>query len=217
MNKESEVATAPDLADAGTKEGAGIGPADQQPEGGKGPAEEAEGARAQADAPVEPAPEAALEQSPEELLCLLQEARRKAEQYWEKVLRLQAEQENLRKRSARDVENAHKYGLESFLTELLPVKDSLELGIAAASDEGADVGKVREGVDLTLKMLNGALEKFGAAEIDPLNQPFDPQVHQAMTVQEAQGKPSGTVVTVVQKGCLLNGRVVRPAMVIVSK
>jgi molecular chaperone GrpE len=213
MSKESEVATAPQSADAGTREGAKTVPTEHEPDVGKAVTEDTEAPPAEPEASVGPG----AEQSPEELVRLLQEAQSKADQYWDKVLRLQAEQENLRKRSAREVENAHKYGLERFLTELLPVKDSLELGIAAASDEAVDVGKVREGVDLTLKMLNGALEKFGAAEIDPLNEPFDPQVHQAMTVQEAQGKPSGTVVAVVQKGCLLNGRVVRPAMVIVSK
>lgn len=213
MSKESEAATAPEVADAETKEGAKTAPAEGEPESHEAAAQEAQGS----EGTVESAAEQAPEPSPEELVRLLQEARSKADQYWDKVLRLQAEQENLRKRSAREVENAHKYGLENFLIELLPVKDSLELGIAAASDEAVDVSKVREGVDLTLKMLNGALEKFGVAEIDPLNQPFDPEVHQAMTVQEAQGKPPGTVLTVVQKGCLLNGRVVRPAMVIVSK
>ena len=213
MSKESEAATAPEVADAETKEGAKTAPAEREPESHGAATQEAQGSEGTVESAVEQAPEP----SPEELVRLLQEARSKADQYWDKVLRLQAEQENLRKRSAREVENAHKYGLENFLIELLPVKDSLELGIAAASDEAVDVSKVREGVDLTLKMLNGALEKFGVAEIDPLNQPFDPEVHQAMTVQEAQGKAPGTVLTVVQKGCLLNGRVVRPAMVIVSK
>lgn len=215
MSNEREAT--PEVADAGANEQTKNAVDEREPGVGEGVGANAQGPAAKPDSEGEPAPAQEPERSPGELARLLQEAQRKAEQYWEKVLRLQAEQENLRKRAARDVENAHKYALERFLSELLPVRDSLELGVAAANDEAAEVSHVREGVGLTLKMLDGALEKFGVQEINPINEPFDPQYHQAMSVQAAEGKPSGTVINVVQKGCLLNGRVVRPAMVIVSK
>lgn len=157
------------------------------------------------------------ELSPDKLVLMLEDARSKADQHWDALLRAKAELDNLRKRTARDVEKAHKFGLERFLTELLPVKDGMELGISAASEEGADVAKVQEGVELTLKMLATALEKFGIEEVDPQGEKFDPERHQAMTMQEAAGVEPGTVVSVIQKGYLLNGRLVRPALVIVAK
>lgn len=168
--------------------------------------------------PVSPPQAAGAElPSPEELTQVLEETKRKAEEHWNALLRSQAELENLRKRSAREVENAHKYGLERFLSELLPVKDSLELGVAAAQDDAVSVATVREGMELTLKMFKGAMDKFGVEEVDPQNEAFNPEFHQAMSIQETDKVASGTVLTVVQKGCLLNGRLVRPAMVIVAK
>ena len=131
------------------------------------------------------------------------------------LLRLQAELENLRKRASRDVENAHKFGVEKLVSELLPVKDSMELGLA--TEEGADVNALREGVQLTDKMLAGVLEKFGVQAVDPTGDAFDPEQHQAMSMQEVQGTPAGRVVTTFLKGYLLNERLERPAMVIVSK
>ena len=103
------------------------------------------------------------------------------------------------------------------MQELLPVKDSMEMGLAAAVEEGADVAKLREGTELTLKMLIAATEKFGVSEVDPAGEVFDPDRHQAISTVDGGGQPSGTVVTVVQKGYLLNDRLVRPAMVIVAK
>ncbi|MFZ0254698.1 MAG: nucleotide exchange factor GrpE [Gammaproteobacteria bacterium] len=153
----------------------------------------------------------------EEVTQVLEDTKRKAEGHWNALLRSQAELENLRKRSAREVENARKFGLERFAAELLPVKDSLELGVAAAQDESVSLASVREGMDLTLKMLKTTLEKFGIEEIAPHDEPFNPEFHEAMSVQETDRVPSGTVLTVVQKGYLLNGRLVRPAMVIVAK
>ena len=155
----------------------------------------------------------------EELTRMLEAEGKKAEENWNALLRTQAEMENLRKRSARDLENAHKFGLERFVSELLPVKDSLELGVAAASegDGNAEVGQLKEGVELTLKMFVTALDKFGIEEIDPQGEAFNPDYHQAMSMQECKDKDSGTVLTVVQKGYQLNGRLVRPALVIVSK
>ncbi len=157
------------------------------------------------------------EPSKEELQLLLEDARNKADDHWNRVLRLQAELENLRKRSQRELENAHKYALEKFVQELLPVKDSLEMGLAAADESSESAAKLREGMELTLKMLQTVLEKFGVKEIDPLGQPFDPELHQAMSMVESQDAEPNTVVTVMQKGYLLNDRLVRPAMVVVAK
>ena len=155
--------------------------------------------------------------SPEELDGLLREARVEAKSNWESALRAQAELENLRKRAKRDVENAHKYGLERFLEELLPIRDSMDLGLSAASEAAVDLDSVREGVALTLKMLDGAMEKFGIEEINPMGAAFNPEFHQAMSMQEVEGAESGTVTMVMQKGYVLNGRLVRPALVMVAK
>ena len=155
--------------------------------------------------------------SAEELSGLLRNAKAEAKSNWESALRAQAELENLRKRAKRDVENAHKYGLERFLEELLPIRDSMELGLSASSEGEADLKSVREGVALTLKMLDGALEKFGIEEINPTAAAFDPEFHQAMSMQEVEGVESGTVTMVMQKGFVLNGRLVRPALVMVAK
>ena len=155
--------------------------------------------------------------SPEELAEKLREARIEVQTNWENALRAQAELENLRKRAQRDVENAHKYGLERFLEELLPIRDSMELGLSAASEEGVDPASVREGVELTLKMLDGAMEKFGIEEVNPMEAAFDPEFHQAMSMQEVDGVEAGTVTMVMQKGYVLNGRLIRPALVMVAK
>ena len=148
--------------------------------------------------------EEVAETSVEELAQLLDEAHKKAEQNWEQVLRVQAELENSQRRAQRDVENAHKFGLEKFAQELLPVKDSLEMGIAAA--EGSDhevAGKLREGSELTLRMLSAAMEKFGIKEINPQGEPFNPEWHQAMTMQESAEYEPNTVMAVMQKGYLM--------------
>ena len=152
-----------------------------------------------------------------ELQALLTDARSKADEHWEQCLRLQAELENLRKRSERDLAQAHKFALEKFAAELLPVRDSLEMGVAAATEDSASVEHLREGSELTLKMLTSALEKFNIKEINPLNEKFNPEYHEAMSLQERADVPPNTVVTVVQKGYLLNDRLIRPAMVIVSR
>ena len=146
----------------------------------------------------------------------LEQARAENEAQREQALRAVAEAENVRRRAQRDLENAHKFALERFVNELLPVKDSLELGLAAASDS-ANMEDLIEGTQMTLRMLGSAVEKFGVREIAPVGEAFDPEVHQAMTTREADGQPAGTVLEVVQKGYLLNERLVRPAMVVVSK
>ncbi|MDH3315463.1 MAG: nucleotide exchange factor GrpE [Gammaproteobacteria bacterium] len=161
--------------------------------------------------------EAPGELSVEALKKQLEEARRIAGDHWEAVLRGRAELENLRKRSERELENAHKFGLERIVSELLPVKDSLELGLAAGDGDDARVVKLRQGMELTLKMLGAALEKFGVTEINPEGKEFNPEYHQAMTVQEADGQASNSVISVIQKGYSLNDRLIRPALVIVAK
>lgn len=157
------------------------------------------------------------ENSAEDLSRLLEQARAKADEHHEQMMRAHAELENLKRRHERDLEHAHKYGLDKFVAELLGVWDSLELGHSAAQDETADVQKLREGTELTLKMLGDVMGKFGVEQIDPINQPFDPELHQAMSMQPRGDVPANTVVAVVQKGYRLNGRLVRPAMVMVSQ
>jgi molecular chaperone GrpE len=176
------------------------------------------------DVAAEPAPEATTTEaaddglpSYEELGHALEQVQAKAEENWALYVGAQAEMENLRKRTQRDVENAHKFGLERFAGELLPVKDSLEMGLAAAEGATGDAEKVREGVELTLKMLAGALEKFGITEVDPVGDRFDPLLHEAMTMQESAEAEPNTVLAVIQKGYTLNERLLRPARVMVAK
>jgi molecular chaperone GrpE len=152
---------------------------------------------------------------PAELTALLEDARGKADEHWDQVLRLQAELENLRRRAERDLANAHKFALERFANELLPVRDSLEMGLAAFDTENS--AKHKEGIELTLQMMTSVMDKFEIRDIDPQDQAFDPDFHQAMSMQEREDVEPNTVVTVVQKGYLLNDRLIRPAMVIVSR
>ncbi len=135
----------------------------------------------------------------------------------EQMLRARAEVENVRRRGEREVEKARKFALEGFFQELLPVRDGMEMGIQAATGEVADATKLREGIELTLKMVDAAMAKFGLKEIDPLNSPFNPELHQAMAVQESDQQPPNTVIAVYQKGFVLNDRLIRPARVVVSK
>lgn len=144
----------------------------------------------------------------------LEDAKRAAGEFQDRVLRMQAEMENLRKRAERDLANAHKYAIEKFASELLQVKDSLELGLNAGEVE-AD--KLREGTELTLKVLVSTLKKFAIEEIDPAGEPFDPNLHQAMTMQESREHEPNTVIQVMQKGYTLHERLLRPAMVIVAR
>lgn len=136
----------------------------------------------------------------------------------ENALRTLAEADNVRKRSQRDVDNARKFALERFVGELLPVKDSMELGVGACDVDGATLASVREGVILTDKMLGAALEKVGVTAIDPTGEVFNPELHQAVSmVPAAEGVAAGHVMTVIQRGYTLNERLVRPAMVIVAQ
>jgi molecular chaperone GrpE len=167
--------------------------------------------------PSEPPAEVAPEPSREELVAMLEEARAKAQETQSQLMRARADLENLRRRHQKELENAHKFSLERFVEAMLPVKDSLELGLSAAADQTADVQKLREGTELTLKLLGDVMAKFNVSELDPEGAPFNPQWHQAMSLQARDDVPPNTVVTVVQKGYTLNGRLVRPAMVMVSQ
>jgi molecular chaperone GrpE len=146
----------------------------------------------------------------------LDQALAKADEHWKLYLGAHAEMENLRKRTERDVQNAHKFALERFFNELLPVRDSLELGLAAANG-AVDVTQLREGVELTLKQLAAAMEKFGVREVNPLNARFDPNLHEAMAMAPIDQAEPNTVIQVVQKGYILNERLIRPAKVIVAQ
>ncbi len=156
-----------------------------------------------------------------DLQLLLEDARAKADEHWDLVLRVKADMDNTRRRTKQDVENAHKFALEKFALELLPIKDSLEMGLSAA--DGADMSsgevaaQLKEGTELTLKMLASALEKFGIEAIDPTGDTFNPDEHQAMSMQESADHEPNTVMAVMQKGYRLNDRLLRPAMVVVSK
>jgi molecular chaperone GrpE len=147
----------------------------------------------------------------------LDDAEAKAQENWDKAVRAQAELENVRRRADRDLENAHKYALEKFFLELLPVKDSLEMGLEAARGENTDLAKLVEGTELTHKMLEDLMIKFGICDVHPLDEQFNPELHQAMSLLESPDKAPNTVVAVMQKGYTLNDRLIRPAMVVVSK
>lgn len=163
------------------------------------------------------APEGLTQDSYDALQNELEEALAKKDENWNMYLGAHAEMENLRKRSERDLQNAHKYAVEKIAKELLPVHDSLEMGISAAA-EAHDVAKLLEGSEMTLKMLNSAMDKTGIVEIAPeKGEKFDPDQHQAMAMQPVEGAEPNTVLQVVQKGYTLNDRLIRPAMVIVAQ
>jgi len=133
------------------------------------------------------------------------------------VIRAKAEVDNIRRRAAQDVEKARKFALEKFATELLPVVDNLERAIANIDKDDEAQKSIGEGVELTLQSFLSGIEKFGVKAIDPQDQPFNPEFHQAMSMQEVPDVAPNTVIAVMQKGYELNGRLIRPAMVMVSK
>ena len=152
-------------------------------------------------------------QTPPDLEQQLQLAEKKAQEHLDSWLRAKAETENLRKRAQADIASAHKYAVDNLAEALLPVKDSLE---AALAIENITLDSLKSGVELTLKQLNAVFDKANLSEINPVNEKFDPHRHQAMTMVEAPGEPN-QVVSVMQKGYLLHDRVLRPALVTVSK
>ena len=164
----------------------------------------------QAEAPEAEVEIAEVANDPDVVLAELQA---RADENWERYLRAAAETENVRKRAARDVENAHKFALERIGKELLGVKDTLEMGISV---DGASVESLLEGSNATLKLLGSTLERFGIVEVDPEGEPFDPEFHEAISMQPSDDVEPNSVVVVVQKGYTLNGRLLRPAMVIVA-
>jgi molecular chaperone GrpE len=164
-----------------------------------------------AEAPIDEA-----SQDPVVLNERLDAARMEVAALKDRSLRSQADAENVRRRAARDVEHAHKFALEKFTTDLLPVLDSLEkaMEMAEAGDSNSAIG---EGVELSLKLFFGVLEKTGITQIDPVGEPFDPELHEAIAMVENPDSEPNSVLEVMQRGYLLNGRLVRAAKVIVSK
>ena len=157
------------------------------------------------------------EDSIEDLKKQLKVAQKKAEENWDKAVRAKAETENLSRRMQKDLENAHKYGLEKFAKELLSVIDSLELGIQASTSEDPEVVAMKEGSELTIKQFEAVFAKFNIEALDPQGEVFNPELHQAMTMQPNADVEPNTVLNVFQKGYVLNGRLIRPAMVVVSQ
>ncbi len=135
----------------------------------------------------------------------------------EAVLRARADTENARRRAETEIDTARKFALERFAGELLTVIDNLERTLDAADSSNESVKPLVEGVDMTLKGFLASNEKFGLAAVDPQGEPFNPELHQAMSMQEAEGVEPNTVIAVLQKGYVLNGRLLRPAMVMVSR
>jgi molecular chaperone GrpE len=169
-------------------------------------AEAAAGQSGAEEAPATPTPEDEITKLREELAAAK-----------DGVLRAQADAQNVMRRAEQDVEKARKFALERFCGELLPVVDNLERALEAAPADNEAVKPIAEGVQLTLKSFLDALRKFNIEVVDPVGEPFDPQRHQAMTMVENGNVEPNTVIAVMQKGYTLNGRLLRPAMVMVSK
>jgi molecular chaperone GrpE len=167
-------------------------------------------------APAGPPPEAATDPLAE-LQQQLQAAQAKADENRELYLRTAAELENVRKRGERDAAAARKYGVEKLAADLLGVRDSLELGLAAAADENAEIKAVVEGLELTLKLLTDVLERYGVSVVNPAGEPFNPDFHEAMSAVESAEHAPNTVIQVLQKGYRLQDRLLRPALVVVAK
>ena len=166
---------------------------------------------------VVPAARESGEDSDEPIEEQLEKAQATIKDYWEQMMRLRAEIDNNWKRAERDLEKAHKYGLKNFVESLLPIIDSMEMGQVAADADNATLDSIREGSELTMSMFIQVLQKSGLEAVDPLGEKFDPEKHQAISMIEVEGAESGSVVEVMQKGFLLNDRLIRPAMVMVAK
>jgi molecular chaperone GrpE len=147
----------------------------------------------------------------------LAQAQQQAAANLDKAMRTMAEMENLKKRVQKDLDDERKYGLAKFAKELLSVLDSLELGLQAAAGDSPEIVKLREGSELTIKQFESVFAKFNIETIDPLGQPFNPELHQAMVMQPSATAQPNSILNVFQKGYVLNGRLLRPAMVVVAK
>jgi len=144
----------------------------------------------------------------------------KVKEFQEQMLRSQAEMQNVRRRAEIDVEKAHKFALEKFVKELLPVADSLKKAVESTEgheNAGEVVANIREGVEMTLSLFMNSLQKFNVKQLNPVGEPFDPQQHEAMSMVPAPDAEPNSVIAVVQKGYTLNDRLVRPAMVVIAK
>jgi molecular chaperone GrpE len=184
----------------------------EQPEAGQD--QEPVAQEQEAQEPIQAEGEEQTPESPEETIARLEEAASSAH---DEALRAQAEAQNTIRRAEQDVEKARKFALERFCNELLPVVDNLERALEAAEGDEEILKPIAEGVELTLKSFLDALQKFSIEPVSPQGEPFDPQLHQAMTMVENGEVEPNTVIAVMQKGYTLNGRLVRPAMVMVSK
>lgn len=147
----------------------------------------------------------------------LEQAQASTKENWDQVLRLKAELENQKRRHSRLLEDAHKYALDNFVKELMTVKDSLDMGIQSAKNQSTSLESMQEGLDMMDKSFMGVLEKFGVNQVNPIDEKFDPSFHEAINMVPMDGKASGVVIEVIQIGMTLNGRLVRPARVIVAK
>jgi len=161
--------------------------------------------------------DAGAEDPVEKLETELQAARLEAAEARENMLRMQADMENLRKRLVREHEKSRLRTLERFMSDLLPVRDSLERGLEAASDPAATVEALTEGKQLIMKMLDKAMGDHGLTIIDPAGEPFDPEKHEAMTMLTSDKHDENTVIDVIEKGYQLHDRLIRPAKVVVSR
>ena len=169
------------------------------------------------EAAAEEAAEGAHEQTGEEALTsLLEAAQQEIADLKDQMLRVQAEMQNVRRRAEADVEKAHKFGVEKFANEMLGVADNLDRALAAAGDDEA-TKPLREGVEMTLTGFAAGLAKFKVETVDPMGETFNPELHQAMSMVESAEAAPNTVIAVMQKGYTLQGRLLRPAMVMVSK
>lgn len=161
---------------------------------------------------------AAGELTLEQAMLKLAEAEAVMAGHQTEVLRLHADAQNIRRRAEQDIEKAHKYGQERLLSELLPVIDNLERALQAAQGEDSDqIAALKQGVELTLKSFIDCLRKFNVEALDPVGEPFNPQFHQAMGMVESHTAEPDSVLAVMQKGYSLNGRVLRPAMVMIAR
>ncbi len=151
----------------------------------------------------------------DDLQAQLEEAQKSAKDSYEKVIRAQAEMENMKRRNAIDLENAHKFALDNFAKALLEVKDSLTMGLKTAKEENATIESILEGLEMTDKVFLSTLAKFSIESINPIDETFNPEYHEAVTMVPMPDKKSNTVLEVVQVGFTLNGRLIRPAMVVV--
>ncbi|WP_415880236.1 nucleotide exchange factor GrpE [Methylomonas sp. TEB] len=147
----------------------------------------------------------------------LEQAQQQVAANLDKAIRTMAEMENLKKRVQKDLDDERKYGLAKFAKELLSVLDSLELGLQAATGDSPEIVKLREGSELTIKQFESVFAKFNIETVDPIGQVFNPELHQAMVMQPSATAQPNTVLNVFQKGYVLNGRLLRPAMVVVAK